>query len=91
MSWPWVILYYIYGFGILIASNRIAIVVFTLISLTGAWLNAIGYWESFILWTVANVFWFFHNVGKNSWAQAIVFLAYLISSIYGILIWGKLW
>lgn len=53
-------------------------------ALLGAVLNSCGrYLPCFKIWTVTNLFLFFINLVKSDYAQAFLFFAYFLTSLYG--------
>lgn len=57
------------------------------LSLAGTILNVRKRWEGFALWIVANTGWIFVNLEKGIPAQALLFVAYLGVSAWGLYSW----
>lgn len=60
----------------------------TAIGIIGAALNALKIGLCFVLWTVGNVGWIIVNLRRRQVQEALLFAAYLITSIVGLFTWG---
>lgn len=56
----------------------------TLLALYGTYLNSIGKKEGFIIWIFTNAVFCFNNFMIHQWEQGLLFLAYILLSIYGL-------
>lgn len=63
--------------------------IFTFLTVSGAIFNAKKRIEGFYIWIVANVCWFTHNLIIKEYAQAAVFIALTVVTVYGIRQWRK--
>ncbi|MHB8149963.1 MAG: hypothetical protein ACYDIB_07350 [Desulfobulbia bacterium] len=61
----------------------------TAIGIAGAMLNAFKIGFCFTLWTIGNVGWIVVNVRRRHVQEAMLFTAYLITSVIGLFMWGK--
>jgi nicotinamide riboside transporter PnuC len=57
------------------------------VSLVGAYLNAKKNLYSFIIWSVANIFWVIYDLSVGAYFQAALFVCYLSMNIYGFYCW----
>ena len=58
-----------------------------LIALVGLVLNIKGKFYCFVLWSFSNTWWLIHNLNGAEYAQAALFGAFLVFSIYGLFAW----
>jgi len=63
--------------------------IIAIVALVGAWLNARTNIFGFVLWIFTNGFWVYHNVRIGQYAQAILYAAFLLMAIYGLIKWNK--
>ena len=61
--------------------------IITAIALTGTYLNATGDKRGFVLWMVSNTGLSLWNLSIGEYAQATLFLCYLILAVYGYITW----
>lgn len=61
----------------------------TLIALIGAYFNSKQNKIGFYFWIVSNVSFCIVNLIIGQFAQSFLFFAYLIISIYGLVVWSK--
>ncbi len=61
----------------------------TVFALIGAYLNSHGYKLSFLIWMATNTVFALHNYHVGEWQQAILFAAYLLISINGLIYFKK--
>jgi len=59
------------------------------LSILGVWLNIKKHPICFVIWTVTNTAWMLVDFGSGLYAQAALFAAYLLLSIYGLSQWTK--
>ena len=57
----------------------------TVLALIGAYLNSHGYKLSFVIWMLTNAVFAFHNWHIGEWQQAVLFGAYLLISVNGLI------
>lgn len=57
----------------------------TVLALLGAFLNSHGRRLSFVIWMLTNTVFALHNWHVGEWQQAILFSAYLLISINGLM------
>jgi hypothetical protein len=57
----------------------------TLFALYGAYLNSVGKWHSFAIWTATNAVFMLNNLSIGQWQQAVLFAVYLIFSFNGLM------
>jgi nicotinamide riboside transporter PnuC len=57
----------------------------TVLALLGAYLNSHGYKLSFLIWIATNAVFAIHNWYAGEWQQAILFAAYWVISINGLM------
>jgi nicotinamide riboside transporter PnuC len=63
--------------------------IITLISLIGAIFNAKGSIWGFYIWIPANIGWVIYDFSIGQPAQAVLFIAYTIITVYGTWTWRK--
>ena len=61
-----------------------------IVALIGAWLNARTNILGFVLWIFTNSFWVYHNIKTKEYAQAILYAAFLLMAVYGLVNWLKM-
>lgn len=61
----------------------------TALSLLGTWFNIQKKVEGWYIWVVSNVGWMISFMLKGMLAEATLFAAYLVLSIYGCIKWRK--
>ena len=59
------------------------------IALFGAYLNSKQRIEGFFLWVISNSYLMVYNLMINETSQAILFFAYLVITLNGILVWSQ--
>lgn len=57
------------------------------LALSGSALNSCGNRWGFALWLITNAFWGIYNAGKREWAQVVIFAAFWLLSLWGLLTW----
>lgn len=57
-------------------------------SIAGVIINVFKNPFCFVIWGVTNTFWMVYNFRKKEYAQAFIFLIYLIVAIFGFLKWS---
>ena len=63
--------------------------IFTFLTVVGAILNAKKRIEGFYVWLFSNTCWFIYNITIREYAQASVYVALSVVTIYGICQWRK--
>ena len=61
----------------------------TILSVFGAYLNAKKLRAGFLVWILANALWIVIDILRGIPEQAVLFVIYLIISLYGWITWGK--
>lgn len=61
----------------------------TTIGIVGATLNAFKIDLCFVLWAVGNVGWIVVNLHRRQRPEALLFTAYLATSLIGMYMWGN--
>lgn len=59
----------------------------TALGIIGAALNAFKIGLCFIIWTVGNIGWIIVNIRRRQLQEALLFAAYLITSLIGLATW----
>ena len=62
--------------------------ILTALGIIGAALNAVGLGLCFTFWIVGNVGWIIVNLRRRQMQEALLFTAYLITSVVGFFTWG---
>ena len=68
--------------------TRLIEIVATVLSLSGALLNALAHVEGFYVWLVANALWIVFSVRLKRWGLLTLFVAYEVLAVVGIISWG---
>lgn len=63
--------------------------VVSVLSICGAYLNAKGKWQGFVIWIFTNISWITINIYYGVYAQAFLFVIYTGVSTYGLITWLK--
>ncbi len=61
----------------------------TAIGIIGATLNAYQIGLCFTFWTIGNIGWIIVNLRRRQVQEALLFTAYLITSVIGFVTWGN--
>jgi len=64
--------------------------VFALLALVGSVLNARKKRIGFIFWIITNLYWVIHNIICAEYAQAFIYMANTVISIFGLINWKKI-
>ena len=73
-----------------ISINLSAIVwVMSILAVIGSFLNVRDLKSCFLVWTICNIFWVCYDIFKHEYARAVLDFINLITSTWGIIIWGK--
>ena len=75
--------------GVVRRRDRVIEFTATVLSLSGAVLNALGYVEGFWVWLVANGLWIVFSVRLRRWGLVSLFAAYEVLAVVGIVAWGR--
>jgi len=60
---------------------------FSVLCVAGSICNVNKMWESYVLWSICNVYFIIHNFMRKEYAQGTLFVVYLILSIWGLIAW----
>lgn len=63
--------------------------ILTLLGLLGAYLNAVGKKEGFILWIIMDAGYVWHSYQIDQPSQMVLFASYLFLASYGLYKWGR--
>ena len=58
-----------------------------IIALAGAFLNARMNIMGFVIWIFTNSYWIYHNIKIKEYPQAVLFTAFLVMAVYGLIHW----
>lgn len=59
----------------------------TALSITGAILNVLMLWFSFVLWIFGNILWIYLGYKKNIKGMVATFIVFTVISIFGLCVW----